>query len=311
MKKINILITGGLGHIGSLLLRKIIKIKNLDHLYIIDNARSNNLNVLFNINKNKKKIHFFQSDLLEETSLKKITKSIDVVIHLASITNAEQSFKIKKLLFKNNFGIFKNVVKFCIKKKSKLIHLSSTSIYGTSSKVVNEDTKDLKPQSPYAHEKLLEENFLKKNKNKLNYITLRLGTITGISKGMRFHTAVNKFCLNTILKVDIPIWNNAMDQHRPYLSLDDAIRSIIFIIKKNLFDKEIYNILTGNYTVRQILKIIQKQKYRIKIKKVKSPILNQNSYHVSGKKFEKFGLKFNKNIENDIKNTLDILKALY
>ena len=248
---------------------------------------------------------------MEEKSLKKITKPIDVVIHLASITNAEQSFKIKKLLFKNNFGIFKNIVKFCIKKKSKLIHLSSTSIYGTSSKVVNEDTKDLKPQSPYAHEKLLEEDFLKKNKKKFDYITLRLGTITGISKGMRFHTAVNKFCLYTILRKNIPIWNNAIDQYRPYLSLDDAIQSIIFIIKKNLFDKETYNILTGNYTVRQILKIIKKQKYKIKIKKVKSPILNQNSYHVSGEKFKKFGLQFNKNIEGDIKNTLDILRSLY
>ena len=46
----------------------------------------------------------------------------------------------------------------------------------------------------------------------------------------------------------------------PTLSLDDAIKTILFIIKNNLFDKEIYNILTGNYTVRQILKIIKKAK---------------------------------------------------
>ena len=67
----NILITGGLGHIGSLLLRKIIKIKNLSHLYIIDNARSNNLNVLFNLNKNKKKNSFFSIRFIGGEIIKK------------------------------------------------------------------------------------------------------------------------------------------------------------------------------------------------------------------------------------------------
>ncbi len=307
----NILITGALGHIGSLLLTKALNIKNLKNLYIIDNARSNNLNVLFNLNLKNINIHFSQSDLLDKKSLERIIKPIDIVIHLASITNAEKSFEIKNLLFKNNYGIFKNIVKFCIKKKSKLIHLSSTSIYGSSIKKVDENTKDLKPQSPYAQVKLLEENFLKKNKSKLDFITLRLGTITGISKGMRFHTAVNKFCFNAVLKQEIPVWNNAIDQYRPYLSLDDAIKTIIFIINNKVFDKEIYNILTGNYTVRNILNIIKKQKYKIKIKKVKSAILNQNSYYVSNKKFKKFKLKYKKNIENDIKRTLKLLKYLY
>ena len=112
---------------------------------------------------------------------------------LASITNAEESFKIKELIFKNNYGIFKNIVNFCIKKKAKLIHLSSTSVYGQQSKLVDENFNNLLPQSPYAEVKVLEESYLKKNSKKLKYVTLRLGTITGISKGMRFHTAVNKF----------------------------------------------------------------------------------------------------------------------
>ena len=58
----------------------------------------------------------------------------------------------------------------------------------------------------------MEENYLKRLK-KLKFITLRLGTISGISKGMRFHTAVNKFCLNTILGYEIPVWTNALKQH--------------------------------------------------------------------------------------------------
>ena len=43
----NILISGALGHIGSKLINNLSKIKNLKKVYLIDNASSNNINVLF------------------------------------------------------------------------------------------------------------------------------------------------------------------------------------------------------------------------------------------------------------------------
>ena len=206
---------------------------------------------------------------------------------------------------------FQNIVDFCIKRKAKLIHISSTSVYGIQSEMVNENCKNLKPQSPYADLKLLEEKTLQNLKKNINFITFRFGTITGISKGMRFHTAVNKFCFNTVTRKDIPIWNNAIDQHRPYLSLNDAIKTIVFVINKNLFNQQIYNVLTNNYTVRNILNLIKKNNFQVKIKKTNSPILNQNSYLVSRKKIDKLGIKLKKKIYIDIKQTLNLLKNLY
>ena len=76
------------------------------------------------------------------------------------------------------------------------------------------------PRSPYAEVKLTEEKILKNSKVK--YITLRFGTISGFSEGMRFHTAVNKFCLNAVLGIKIPVWGKSTNLHRPYLSLKDA-----------------------------------------------------------------------------------------
>jgi len=308
----NILITGVLGHIGSSLLENISKVKNLKKVYLIDSVRSNNLNVLFNLKKSKVKLNFIEGDLLDDSVLKKIKDNINVVIHLASITNAEASFKFKNLIYKNNLGIFKKICNFCLKKKAKLIHLSSTSIYGSQSSLVDENCNFLKPQSPYADVKLLEEKYLQKKENsKLKYISLRLGTITGVSKGMRFHTAVNKFCYKTLLKEEVPIWNNAIDQYRPYLSLSDAIKTFIYIINNNFFNRQIYNVLTNNYTVREILKIIKNNNFFIRIKKTKSPILNQNSYKVSDIKIKKLKINFNKDINTDIKETLALLKRLY
>ncbi len=307
----NILITGALGQIGSSLISRLNEIKNLKKVYIIDSLRSNNINVLFKLNLKKIEIKFIKVDLINKKILSKINDKIDYVIHLASITNAEASFKIKKILFQNNYGIFKNIVNFCIKKKAKLIHLSSTSVYSLKSELVDESLEKLAPQSPYAEEKVLEERYLNKNKKRIKFITLRLGTITGVSKGMRFHTAVNKFCLNTILRENIPIWGNAMKLHRPYLSLKDAVKTIIFFINKKKFDNEIYNVITANYTVEEVLNFIKKNKYKIKTKIIKSPILSQFSFKVSRKKLDQTGLILSNSIEGDVKSTLNLLKKLY
>ena len=101
-----------------------------------------------------------------------------------------------------------NIVK---KKNTKLIHISSTSVYGKQAEVVDEncEKKFLNPQSPYAKIKLIEENLLKKNSNNLKYNTFRFGTIAGVSKGIRFHTAVNKFCFNAALNNKIEVYKTA------------------------------------------------------------------------------------------------------
>ena len=306
----NLLITGCCGHIGSFLVEQIHKIKIIKKTIIIDNFKSSQINSLF---KSKKKNHlrFYQKDLTQKNSLDQF-KKIDYVIHLASMTNAANSFDVKKQMYKNNLDCMNNVINFCIKRNSKLIHISSTSVYGKQTNLVDEscEEKYLKPQSPYADIKLIEENMLKKVRKKLNYVTFRFGTISGISKGMRFHTAVNKFCLNASLGEPITVYKKALNQFRPYLSLSDAFNLFKFTIDKNFFKNDIYNALSENCTVKQILEKIRYYKKNIKIKFVSSPIMNQLSYHVDKSKINKFGFSFRGKIKSDINNTLNLLKNI-
>ena len=142
-----ILITGGLGHIGSYLIQNFKKIKGIKKIYIIDNLKSNKINSLFNLKKKKIKLIFIQKNLAEKKSLKNFPK-VNMVINLASITDAEKSLKIKKEIYKNNLGIFNNVVDYCKSKSAKLIHISSTSVYGKQTGLINDSLKEVKPQTP-------------------------------------------------------------------------------------------------------------------------------------------------------------------
>ena len=301
-----LLITGACGHIGSYLIEQIKKIKKIKEVILIDNFNTQRYQTLFSLNKNVK-FSFYNVDL-SKSNLNQI-KKVQFVIHCASHTNAQGSFAIKKEMFRNNISCMKNIINYCQKNNSKLIHISSTSVYGKQAKIVSEsDVKLLKPQSPYAEIKLTEEKMLKNKK--IKYMTFRFGTIAGVSKGMRFHTAINKFCLNASFNEDIHIYKTAFKQFRPYLSLKDAFKTFKFCIENNLFNNDIYNVLSGNFTVEQIVKMIRKHKKKLKIKFVVTQIMNQLSYHVSGAKLKNLGINLNASINNDIKETLKLFKNI-
>ena len=302
-----ILITGGLGHIGSYLLENIDKIKFIKKIYIIDNLSTNRYCSLFNLPKTNKKIYFYQNDLSLKNALKNF-KKVDVVLNLASLTDAEGSLKIKNKIYRNNLGIFDNILRYCKKNSSKLIHISSTSVYGEQRGLVDENCEKLKPKSPYAEIKVKEENILKKNK--IRFVSYRFGTISGVSKGMRFHTAINKFCLYSVLGKPLPIWKSMMNKPRPYLSLRDAFKVIKFTIENNFFNNETFNILSENLTLKKIIGYFKKYKKTIKIKYEKSKLVNQYSYRVSNEKFTRKALLLKSNIYHDIKFTLKMFRNI-
>ena len=272
-----ILITGACGHIGSYFIENLYKIKKVKKAILIDNLKSNRFNSLFNTNK-KNKVEFHLKDLNNIRSLDQF-KNINIVFHFASMTNAEKSFGKEKEMFLNNLNCLKTVIKFCKRTNAKLVHLSSTSVYGKQAALVDEtcEKKYLKPQSPYAKIKIIEENILKKNTKLIRYNTFRFGTIAGVSKGMRFHTAVNSFCLNAAIGEKIRVYKTALHQYRPYLSLEDSFKLFKFCIEKNFFENDIYNVVSNNFTVNQIINKIKKIKKNIEITYVNSAIMNQLS----------------------------------
>ena len=176
----NILISGGFGHLGSALIEKFTNNKKIKKIFIIDNFLTQRFCSFIKVKKEK--IIFFDEDL-NQFSFTKIKTKINYAIHLAAITNAEKSIGKEKEILQNNLNGTKKIVDFCKDKKIHLIFASSTSVYGDQSKIINSTNNQklsmINPQSPYAQCKILEENYIKKRIKK--FTILRLGTICGIS----------------------------------------------------------------------------------------------------------------------------------
>ena len=214
-----ILITGGLGYVGSsiteYLLSKGFEVTVLDILMFNNNQLESF--------KNKKKFKFYKENISNIGLLKKIfsKEKFDTIIHLAAIvgdpackTNPDLTIKTNLIGSKNIFNLSK---KFKIK---NFIFFSTCSNYGMSkNSQLLKETSNLKPLSLYAKTKVQFENFLQKDKSNIKKTILRISTLYGVSPRMRFDLTINEFILKSFLNKKLEIYHP--DTWRPYLNLKD------------------------------------------------------------------------------------------
>jgi nucleoside-diphosphate-sugar epimerase len=207
------------------------------------------------------------------------------------------------------------VARACIDANCALFHASTTSVYGTNAEIVAEDCpeSELRPQSPYAATKLREERLLGElaESDDLRYAICRFGTICGVSPGMRFHTAVNRFCWQAATGRPLTVWSTALHQRRPYLDLTDAVGAIRLILRRNLFEREIFNVVSANLPVSAIVEMIRKQVPDATVRQVDSPAMNDYSYAVSISKIQRLGFEGVGSIADCISQTVAMLRAAH
>ena len=307
-----IVITGALGHIGSRLIRALPDSFTEADIVLIDDLSAQRYPSLFNLPTHGC-YRFVEADVLK-ADLDELFRGASAVVHLAAITNAAGSFENASQVEEVNFVGTEKVARACLRVDTPLLFLSTTSVYGTQAEVVDEACNDseLQPQSPYAESKLRAEQHLHTlgQQEGLRFVTCRFGTIFGASPGMRFHTAVNKFIWQACLGIPLTVWRSALDQRRPYLDLHDAVRAIEFIIARDLFDGEIYNVLTVNATVREIVAAIRECVPDLVVSEVDARIMNQLSYTVACDKFTALGFEFSGDLRQRVAESVALLRGV-
>jgi len=306
-----LVVTGALGHIGSQFIHKICP-GDYTEVVLLDNLSTQRYCSLFNLPRGVP-FRFVEADVCT-ADLETLFKGADVVVHLAAITDATNSFEIADRVEHVNFEGTERVARACVANGCRMVFLSTTSVYGTQRKSIDEScsAEELKPQSPYAASKLKAERMLQQlgQSDGLKFVVCRFGTIFGTSIGMRFHTAINKFCWQACVGQPIPVWRTALNQKRPYLELKDAIRALDFIIKTDRFDNQVYNVLSANATVGEIVNTIQAYVPDTHIEYVDARIMNQLSYEVSCDKFKSLGFEFKGSLTQGIHESIELIRGI-
>ena len=278
MKKV--IVTGGLGFIGSNLIKILLQKKyfviNLDKV----TYSSNFYNIKdFSKNKNYK---FFKVDLNNEKKVLKIFKKYkpNAVFNLAAETHVDRSIDEPENFIKSNIlGVFKLLQAFkkFIKKnkKSVLIHISTDEVYGDILKGRSKENDKYKPSSPYAASKASSDHLV------YSYIrTFKIPAIvTNCSNnyGPRQHPEklIPKLIYNIFNNKNLPLYGKGLNS-REWIYVDDHCNALIKIFekgKKGNFYNIGSNFNLNNINISKILINIAKNKIdigkNVKIKFVK------------------------------------------
>lgn len=158
----NILITGGLGYIGS---HTVIEcISNNHNVIIVDNLYNSSIKVLEKLNKFlNKDLIFYKVDMQNIDAFEKvfIENKIDAVIHFAGYKAVGESVKKPLKYYDNNIGITINLLKLMEKYNvKKIIFSSSATVYKESKILPLTEDMPLGVTNPYGRSKLIIEDIM-------------------------------------------------------------------------------------------------------------------------------------------------------
>ena len=240
-----ILLTGGLGYIGTSLIKKLTK----HQLIVCSKSKKDNL-------QNFNDVIFEFVDITSDDFLQIVKKhKPDLVIHLASITGLKNCESNPTKAFETNVHGTFNVIKASELNKNRLIFFSSREVYGKSLDVKSKEDDLLLPTNIYGITKMLGELLIKNSgkNNNLDYIILRLTNVYGPGGNEK---GPNKIIKNAVEDKKIEIFGGK--QSINFIYIDDVVNLISTIIDKNHISKEIFNLGSkNNLTVNEFSKLVE------------------------------------------------------
>ena len=314
MKK-KIIITGGLGYIGTELCKLYSGVSWHHDITVIDNRFiSDRINQIRNWN-----MQFIQGDILDKDLVEKHCKDADVVHHLAGITDvprtkSEGSPKQDEQIVKVGEQGTKNILDV-ISNNCKIIFPSTHVVYEGINKVKTniKEEEATKPILSYSSSKAINEKQLKDSGK--NYIILRLGSVYGYSTDtMRIDIMPNLFSKIASQNGTLRLFAGGR-QIKSLVPLIDVARCFKFMEEKNEIKSEVYNLTKDTLTVKEVAEICKKHNSKTTLRETNDEIPNLG-FSLSNKKLLNIGFEFLYNIDQNIKEMIqkwskqDLIKDL-
>ena len=298
-----IIITGGLGYIGTELCKLYSGVSWHHKIIIIDNRFiSERVSQIRNWN-----MEFVQGDILDKDLVKKYFADADVVHHLAGITDVPRT-KSESLLaqdekIKEVGEIGTQNILDVISDKCKIIFPSTHVVYEGVAEVktnIKEDEKT-KPVLSYSSSKAVNENQLKRSGK--NYIILRLGSVYGFSTdSMRMDIMPNLFSKIASQNGTLKLFAGGR-QIKSLVPLIDVARCFKFMEESKEINHEMFNLVKDTLTVKEVAEVCKKHNSKINLKETNDEVPNLG-FSLSNKKLLKTGFKFLYNLDQNIKEMI-------
>ncbi|BBL61304.1 MAG: NAD-dependent epimerase/dehydratase family protein [Methanobrevibacter arboriphilus] len=257
MKNKNIIVTGGLGFIGSHIVEELI---NANQITIIDNKSSGKIENLANPNHENLKIITEDLTTINLDDLTLILKDVDYVFHLAALASVPMSVKNP---IKSNENNVDATVKLLNASKdseiSKFVFSSSSAVYGENPNMPLSESELLMPTSPYAASKASCELYCQSffESYGLSAVSLRYFNVFGPRQDVNSqYAAVIPNFIHSLVNNDQAIIYGDGEQTRDFIYVKDIVKANIAAAESKY--NGIMNVASGiSMSINQLYNIIK------------------------------------------------------
>lgn len=243
-----ILITGGLGNLGSWITERL---AGSGHEVAVFSLNNRNVNIKYDFSR-------FFGDITNEEDVKKIInhQDWDAIIHLASINEGNIPGYPKKAILVNTWGS-RNILQQLSSNKKKqchFIYFSTFHVYGVSSGLISENETLLNPKNDYGATHLFAEYYIKQlhSTQEIPYTIFRLTNGYGCPKdkdSSKWHLVLNDLARSAFKNKRIQLNSNGLPT-RDFIWMGDVCKAVESCLQKGP-SNNIFNLGSGN-SIRMI-----------------------------------------------------------
>ena len=264
----NVIVTGGLGFIGSNLIELLIN-RNYRVINVDKNTYSSNF---YNVKefKNNTRYIYIKCDIANKKLKKIINKYKPVgIFNLAAETHVDRSIDNPESFIRSNIigvfnilEIFKNFSKSY--PKSKLIHISTDEVYGDILKGRTKEDYPYKPSSPYAASKASSDHLVSSYVRTYKIPAIITNCSNNFGPKQHPEKLIPKLIYNIITNKNLPIYGKGLNS-REWIFVKDHCEALIKIFERGKIGN-FYNIWSNKNLVN---KDICKKLIKIASRKIK------------------------------------------
>ena len=312
-----VLVTGGLGFIGSNLVELLLKQK----YYVINIDKVSYSSNFYNTKefKKNKKYKFIKCDIQNEKKISQILKKYKPIgiFNLAAETHVDRSIDGPKNFIKSNilgvFNLLECFKKYYKKNKNiKLIHISTDEVYGDVLNGRSKETASYNPSSPYAASKASSDHLVRSYIRTYNLPAIITNCSNNYGPKQHPEKLIPKLIYNMLNNRTLPIYGRGKNS-REWIYVTDHCEALIKIFRKGKLSN-FYNIGSNNnlnnlMIVKKLLSITKnkiKTGKKVKIDFVKDRPGHDLRYAINSNKIRKeIRWKPKININKGLEKTLD------
>ena len=243
LKNQTVLVTGGGGFIGSRLCERLVQSDANVRAFVRYTSRAEIGLLRFLEPDILKKIEIIRGDLRDFSAVAQSLRGVDIVFHLGALISIPYSYVHPVETVQTNVLGTLNILEACRKSGAKLVHTSTSEVYGTALRVPIDEDHPLQGQSPYSASKIGADKLVESYFRSFGLPTVTVRPFNTYGPGQSTRAVIPTIITQALAGGVVRLGN--LDAIRDFTYLDDTVEGFLLTAQADTWNGETYNLGSG------------------------------------------------------------------